>query len=186
MSEQLSQSPEHKSENLDLSAEIEKNLKRAEAEAEKSVAAEKADSSELRNKVEQQAVSGKEITVGEKQSTTRAPEFGAYAEMKGQAYKMTLGRIRQRLSAPERVMSKAMHNKVVDTASEVLGKTAARPSGILGGGIVALIGSSILLYMAKKYGFEYNFFIFFVLLATGFAIGLFAELLIRFVAKSKR
>lgn len=185
MSERLRNGPEHKSENLDLSAEIEKNLKRVEAEAEKSFA-EKPDSKEIRNKIEQQAISGKEITVGEKQSTAPTQEFGAYTEMKSQAYKSSLGRIRQRLSGPERILSKAMHNKAVDSVSEVLGKTAARPSGVLGGGIAALAGSSILLYMAKKYGFEYNFFIFFVLLGMGFAAGVFAELLIRFFVKSKR
>jgi hypothetical protein len=185
MAEQLRHGPEQQSENLDLSAEIEKNLKRAEAEAEKS-SYEKADANELKNKVEQQAISGKEIAIGEKESTAPSQEFSAYTEMKGQNYTKTLGRIRQRLSAPERALSKAMHSKVVDSTSEVLGKTAARPSGILGGGISALLGSSVLLYMAKKYGFEYNFFIFFVLLATGFALGVFAELLIRLIAKSKR
>lgn len=184
MGEQLRNSGEHQSENLDLSAEVEKNLKRAEAEAEKA-SDQQPNTSELAQKVEQQAISGKEITIGESESGASSQEYGAYTEMKGQAYKKTLGRIQSRLSAPEKTMSKVMHNKTIESVSDGIGKTAARPSGILGGGIVALIGSSTLLYMAKKYGFEYNFFIFFVLLAGGFVLGVIAELFVKAIVKSR-
>lgn len=184
MAEKLKGSPEHKSENLDLSAEIKNNLERARKEAKESTP-EQPDAHELTAKVEQQAISGKEVTVGEQEdSPTQA--FGVYSEMKSQAYTRSLRHIRQRLSVPERTLSKIAHNKVVESASNGLSKTVARPSGILGGGIAALLGSSILLYMAKYYGFQYNFFVFFVLLAGGFVIGLIAELLVRAFAKAKR
>ena len=182
-SERLQQNPEQTAEKLDLSAEISKNLERAHKEAKES-SQEQTDTSELTAKVEQQAVSSKEITIGEKQEDTMQ-EFGAYSELKTQAYNRTLDRIRQRLSAPEKVMSKTMHHKVVDAVSSGVAQTAARPSGILGGGIAALIGSSVLLYMAKHYGFRYNFLVVFVLLGGGFAAGIAIELLIRVIAKAK-
>lgn len=184
MSEQLKHSPEKGPDSLDLSAEVEKNLKRAEKEA-REAGVGKPDANELAAKVEQQAVSGKEMGLGEKDAP-QPQEFGAYTEMKGQTYARSLSRIRQRLSTPEKAMSKIMHNKILDTVSNGIGKTAARPSGILGGGIFALIGSSALLYMAKKYGFEYNFLIFFMLIGGGFVLGLIAELLIKTLVKTRR
>lgn len=184
MSEQLKPSHERSTEKLDLSAEVEKSLKRAEKEAQES-GGEQLDAGNLKNKVEQQAVSGKEVTVGEKEAAA-TQEFGVYTTMKSQTYTRTLGRIRSRLSMPDKALSKVMHNKIIEPLSEGLGKTAARPSGLLGGGIVALLGSTVLLYMAKHYGFRYNFFVFFILLAGGFIMGILAELLIRSVARLRR
>ncbi|MBA3758578.1 hypothetical protein H0X10_03035 [Candidatus Saccharibacteria bacterium] len=184
MSEQLRHSPENKTENIDFSAEIEQSLKRAEKEAQ-AVNHEQLETTEIQNKIEQHAVSGKEISIGEKEDTAKQ-EFGVYAEMKSQTYERTLGRVRSRLSAPEKAMSSVMHNKVVESLSNGVSKTAARPSGILGAGIVTLLGSSVLLYMAKYYGFQYNFFFFFILLAAGFVLGIVIELVIRAYAKARR
>lgn len=181
MSEKVHHSPEHKSESLDLSAEIEKNLKRAEKEAEHTKE-HQPHKAEIKKHVEQHAISGKEVTVGEKEQP-KSPDFGTYKEMKGQTYKRSLKHIQRQLSGPERTMSKVMHQKTIDTVSEGLGKTVARPSGILGAGIVALAGTSFLLYMAKKYGFEYNPLMFFALILTGFVIGIILELFIRGVQK---
>lgn len=184
MSEQLKQpsSPEQ-SPKLELSAEIKKNLERSQEAAEK--AGPEQDVKEIQKHVESQAVSGKEFSPSE---TDAAPkqEFGAYSGLKQQSYKQTLNRIRQRLTAPEKAFSKLSHNKAVDTVSSGLGKTVARPSGILGGGIFALVGSSIVLYMAKKYGFEYNFSLFFLLLTGGFMAGVIIELAAKAISKARR
>lgn len=147
--------------------------------------AEKVGVENLQETVQEVAKRSQEITV-ESAPTAEKQEFGAYNDLKGQTYGHTLKRIQQRLSKPERAMSKVMHNKTVEKVSDGLGKTAARPSGILGGGIVSLLGSFVLLYMAKKYGFEYNFFIFFALLAVGFGLGVLIDLLIYTVSKARR
>lgn len=185
MSEYLKHSPEQKTESLDLSGELEKNLKRAEKEAQESAKLQP-NQTELAKKAEEEAVSGKELPVGETRQANDTHEFSAYVEIKSQVYKRSLARVQNRLNAPERAMSKVMHHGAVETVSEFAGKTLGRPSAILGGGVAALLGSSLLLYMAKKYGFEYNFFIFFVLLAGGFAVGLLVELLVKLLAKLKR
>lgn len=78
-----------------------------------------------------------------------------------------------------------MHNKAVEKVSDGIGKTVARPSGILGGGIVSLLGSCILLYMSKQYGFEYNFFVFFALMGGGFLLGVVLELCIFALRRTK-
>lgn len=184
MSEHLKSSQEHKFDNLDLPPEVKKSLEITPKEAGETKH-DQIETSELINKVEQQAVSSKETAISEKEVAS-AQEFGVYADMKAQTYARTLGRIRGRLSKPNQVMSKIMHNNVVDTISNSVSKTVARPSGILGGGIVALAGSSVLLYMAKHYGFKYNFFSFFILLAGGFVLGLLVELLVRTAIRIKR
>jgi len=102
--------------------------------------------------------------------------LGMHREMKSQAYDQTIRKIHHRLSPVERTFSKLIHNKLAEPISDVSSNTIARPSGLVGGGIVALLGSIIVLYVARRYGFEYNLSIFFVLLGVGFVVGLVAEL----------
>lgn len=92
------------------------------------------------------------------------------------AYKRSLIHVQKQLTASEKILSKIVHRPVIDKFSEVVSYSVARPSGILGGGLVSLVGSSFLLYTAKHYGFEYNFTAFFVLYVLGFCTGLVGEL----------
>lgn len=147
-------------------------------------AASQAETHELKKVVHEKAKSSKEISL-EDAPKESAQEFGAYAELKGQTYARTLRHVQRRLSASERTMSKVMHNKAVEKVSDGIGKTVARPSGILGGGIVSLLGSCILLYMSKQYGFEYNFFVFFALMGGGFLLGVVLELCIFALRRTK-
>jgi hypothetical protein len=98
--------------------------------------------------------------------------------LKSDAYKQGLKRIQQRLSSPNRAFSKVVHNKAVETISNVSATTVARPSGLLGGSICAFLGSLILLYSAKHYGFRYNYLMFAIFFVGGFVVGLVLELLI--------
>jgi hypothetical protein len=97
---------------------------------------------------------------------------------KNTAYKREMTRIQKKLSAPERTLSKFIHNPVVDKVNEVGAKTIARPSGLLGGGIFAGLGTLIFYIMSRYYGFEYNFFLFILLLALGFLVGICVELIV--------
>lgn len=85
----------------------------------------------------------------------------------------------------ERTLSKIIHQPAVRVVSEATGKTLSRPSGLLGGGITALIGTSAYLYLAKHLGFEYNYFIFLVLFAGGFVFGLVLELIVAVALRGK-
>jgi hypothetical protein len=185
MSEKLTPRHEAKSENLDLSGEIKRNLEnlsKAALEAE----SQKAELHELQDAVKQEAISGQEITVGEREVPKSHTSHATPKELKADAYKRSLSRVQSRLNVVDRGFSKIAHQPVIDSASNVMSKTVARPSGILGGGICALLGSSFLLYLTKRYGFEYNFFVYFLLLAIGFVLGMTAELVIRAILKRKR
>jgi hypothetical protein len=99
-------------------------------------------------------------------------------ELKSIALQRTLVRVRRHLSGPNRLLSKVIHQPAVQAVSEAGAKTIARPSGLLLGSFTALLGSSFVLYLAKHYGFRYNYLLVFVLFVGGFVVGLALEFVI--------
>lgn len=57
-------------------------------------------------------------------------------------------------------MSKVIHQPVVRNVSEAAGKTVSRPSGLLGGSLMAFIGTSAYFYLAANQGFKYIIMLF--------------------------
>lgn len=185
MSEHLHPKHEHKAESLNLDAETRKNHERILKEAEHA----ETDNPSIENlqaKVEHEAISAHETTIGEHEQPKPDSPIGLQRELKSDAYKRTLQKIRKDLPKSDRVLSRMIHQPQVETISNIGSKTLARPSGIIGGGLVSLIGSSTLLYMAKYYGFRYNFFVFFLLFIGGFAVGTLLELVLRLVIPRRR
>jgi hypothetical protein len=101
------------------------------------------------------------------------------ASLKQLGLKRELKQIRRSLPAADRALSHVIHQPVIRAVSEVTGKTLSRPSGLLGGGILAFVGTAGYYYLARHIGFTYNYTIFFELFIGGFAVGLFLELLLR-------
>jgi hypothetical protein len=186
MSEQLRTGGEHGAESIDTSAEVQKNLESLQEKAEQ------AEQDPLQKHVESlaraaetQAISGKELNVGDKQGESSSQTFGIQKQLKKDAYKRTISKVQSQLPLPERVISRVIHQPVVDSVSNVAGKTVARPSGFFFGSLFALLGSSAFLYMSKHYGFTYNYAVLFILFVGGFALGLVLELLYRLVVRRK-
>lgn len=107
-------------------------------------------------------------------------------ELKNITLNRELTAIRRKLSAPQRVLSKVIHQPVIRAVSEPLGKTVSRPSGLLGGGLVAFFGTSSYLYLAKHNGMRYSYFVFLALLFGGFIVGLLLELMVYVATSSRR
>jgi len=107
-------------------------------------------------------------------------------ELKQITLNRELAQIRHRLTAPDKTLSKVIHQPVVRAVSEATGKTISRPSGLLGGGIVALIGTSSYLYLARHFGFSYNYGVFLVLFVGGFGLGLVIEFLLHATSAKRR
>jgi hypothetical protein len=180
MSEKLHEKVETKHEQLNLhEAEARRKLERLKEAAENQE--HDHNLTKIHESIHKEAVSAKEVTVGEHKENGSQQVFGVQRELKEDAYRRTIKKVRSRLNPVERTLSKVIHNRVMEPMSEISSKTVARPSAILGGGLAALVGSGTVLYMAKHYGFEYNFTLFVVLLAGGFAAGLTIEALIRLV-----
>lgn len=187
MSEKLSGSGEKFIENIDTSAEVQKNLEklRQKAEAAENDPIQKHIES-LSRSVEQQAVSGKELNVGDKTTEASPQTFGSQKQLKADAYKRSLKNIRTHLNLPDKAMSKLIHQPMVDSVSTAAAKTVARPSVLLGGSMGAFIGSAALLYLSKQNGFTYNYTVFFILFIGGFFAGAVVELLIKLLFRRKR
>jgi hypothetical protein len=151
-------------------AEIHKKLEQARAEAEQSAS-------------EKDPI--KQLEAHEKASEAPQPTH-VNRQLKSITLRRELQQIRRKESAPQRALSRIIHQPVIRAVSEATGKTISRPSGLLGGGLVALIGTSGYLYYAKHMGFQYNYFVFTALFVGGFAIGLVLELLVWLATSSRR
>lgn len=134
---------------------------------------------ELEQRIHKEAKSRHETPIGgHEQETQSQSSFAIHKDLKLQAYNQVLRKVRSHLKPSERKFSKVIHQPVVEAVSELSSKTIARPSALLGGGITAFIGSGAILYMSKHYGFEYNFFIYILLLLIGFGAGIALEFLV--------
>lgn len=153
--------------------QLEAVRKEIEAKAEK--APDNKDTLELSRRVEQQAISGKEISRAEHTENRHHPVL-VNKQLKDIAYNRTMTRVRKHLSTPSRAFSKAVHSKLLDRPSEIAAKTVARPSSMLGGALVAALGTSTLLWVTKHFGYEYNYLVVIALFAIGMFLGLFIEL----------
>ena len=136
----------------------------------------------LSKHVEQQAISGKEVSGAENEQPKNHPVL-VNKQLKDMAFSRSLTRARKKLSAPGKAFSKIAHNNTVDRASETLGKTVARPSGMLWGAVFAFIGTSALLWITRHYGYEYNYLVAILMFAIGMTVGLAGEGLWRLVKK---
>jgi len=112
--------------------------------------------------------------------------LGTPHTLKAHAYEQSLKRLQKKLSKPDRALSKVVHNKTVEAISGVGASTVARPSGVLGGSICAFVGSVLLLYMARHYGFRYNYLLLFILFVGGFMLGSLIELVVWATYSRKR
>lgn len=97
-----------------------------------------------------------------------------------------LSRVQRQLPARDRTLSRVIHQPVVRAVSEAAAGTISRPSGLLGGGIVAFIGSAAYLYFTHHVGVPYNYVVFSLLFVGGFAFGLVLELIVWTLTASRR
>lgn len=135
---------------------------------------------EARQTIEQSA--SRENPLEELQKAENAPQTAQPTHINRELKAITLRRelqtIRRQLSTPQRALSRIIHQPVVRRVSEATANTVSRPSGLLGGGLVAFLGTSGYLYLAQDSGFRYNYSVFLALFAGGFVLGLILEYLV--------
>ena len=107
--------------------------------------------------------------------TDHNPAFTTRHHRSSNTASSTLKQAQNTLSSPERQFSKIIHNSKVETISDAVGGTIARPSGLLWGGIFSLIGSVGVLLVCRYYGYEYNYLIGIASFAGGYFIGFLLE-----------
>lgn len=182
MAEKLGPSPEKHERKISPETPVEAPVQRPEQESRHETPEEHEKRRQtLERKAEQEAKSRHETPFAESEEARQdiGSETSTKRALQGQAYGQLLQKVRANLKPAERTFSKFIHQPTIETVSEISGKTVARPSGILGGGLVALLGTGAILYMAKHYGFEYNFFVYVLLFAIGFLLGVTLEFVVR-------
>lgn len=162
--------------------ETEKKLAEHEAKAEK-----QPNVHQLRSKIEKAALSSEEVRAKAEHAKPHRPKKDEYVsrETKKLVYQRTLLTVRRRLSPMARATSKIIHRPAVEVLSEAAGKTVARPSGLLGGGLVAFTGTAAYYYVTRHYGYPYRPSVFLFLLVAGFLIGWFLEGILKTFRRSR-
>jgi hypothetical protein len=181
MSERLPHSPEqHKGADKELEKRQQEALRELQEKAKESEHEHQKNLEQIRERAELEAASS-EKTKSELAPSDKDEQKSLHInqELKSMAYQRTLKRARNKLPAPMRPLSAFMHQPAVEAVSELGAKTVARPSGILAGGICAFLGSAVVLWISRHYGYEYNFLLFALLFVGGFFVGLILELIIR-------
>lgn len=123
----------------------------------------------------------------EQETALHVPKHGHInRDLKKVTLQRELTQIRRHLTKSERALSKVIHQPVVRAVSEASSKTISRPSGLLGGGVLAFLGTSGYLLLAKNQGFSrYNYAIFLILFLAGFVIGMILELIVWTAMRSR-
>lgn len=87
------------------------------------------------------------------------------------SYKHTLKLVQAELSTTSRLFSKLIHNDLIDSATEFIGKTIARPNAILFGSVMAFIFTLSTYLIAKNSGYELSGFETIASFALGWTVG---------------
>lgn len=138
----------------------------------------------IRRGIEKQALS-KEHLDQTAEANPHNPDYQPHItrQIKAQTYKNTLKNIQARLPKMQANFSKFIHQPKIESISEVGAKTIARPSGIFSGSLIALIGSIVIIVIAKRIGFYVTPAVFAALFIFGFLIGLIIELLVKTIKR---
>lgn len=191
MSEHLTHShkPESQADRPQESLKSHKSLELQPSRPEHKLSAEKSQSEsepspqkaieELSRSAESLSLSSKEVSLPKTESRPDEHEpSSSYVnkELRAMALQRTMIRVRKQLNPADKLMSKVIHIPVVEKISETASKTVARPSGLLGGGLLAVVGTTVYYYLSRRFGYEYNFSAFLVLVSFGFLAGLAIEL----------
>lgn len=131
-----------------------------------------------RRTVEKHALTKDVLALSEESTKTNSYHY-VTKKIKSERYNFTLDHLRKHLSPTNQIFSKLIHKPVVETVSEIGSKTIARPSGILGGGLLALSGGLFIFVIAKKIGFSMPASLFILLFLIGFLIGVLIEFLLK-------
>ena len=170
--ESLNPIPDSKEQIENIKSKLEKGVESSEKKTSKEL-------HETRKTIESQAISGKESQ--RENSEKKSSQTAITKAEKTRTYYRTMKRMQNQLPATSRSFSKFIHSPVVEKSSAVVGNTVARPSGILGAGIIGFVGISFIMYYASRNGFEIsnNYTLIIILFVGGWVIGLLIELLLK-------
>lgn len=107
-------------------------------------------------------------------------------ELRDMKFSQLLVSVQKRLNPFEKKLSKFMHHDSIDTISEINNKIFTRSTGILVGGGVALIATTISYLLAKHIGGEFNPSIVLLAYIGGYVLGTLFEFLTKAFRRLRR
>jgi len=181
MSEQLNNQGNERLSNNELAEAAGEQLKKLERGNEVFNEGEQKHSAEqARHDAEKLAIAGKEQGAGEKKAggePSAASGERITRKVKTVQYKQTMKDVQEELSAPSRAFSKVIHNKAIEKASDVTGKTLARPNAILAGSLTACVLVAAIYILAKVIGFRLSGFETIAAFIIGWLAGILIDIL---------
>jgi exonuclease VII small subunit len=184
MAEKLNYTPEQHNENQESSQFEHHEVHKKSPEVNQETAEEKSKRlEEITRKIEKEAKTSEQLRPKSESDIKKSHthQNGPYHEYSGaQAIK----RVQKHLKPAERRFSKVIHTPGVEIASDIVGGSVARPSGLLYGGIFSLLSSLGFYLFARHYGYEYSYFIGILFFVGGFVFGLLTELVLRIIRKN--
>ena len=185
MSENLSGGQHEKlapKESMEAKEQLEHMAEKLKDSAEKEASKERGgEKLKARETAEKEAISGKEQSpAGSEKKSAKEPVHRSHKQM---TYRATMRRVEGKLPGYQRRFSKVINNDTVDKVSNITSKTVARPSGLLGGGVVAFLALLIVTIYASRYGWEVSGSEFIIFVVVGWAIGLVAEAIYKLIRR---
>jgi len=172
--------PEHAGESVNTKLEVTPDRSEAPTNHAENI-------SSIRAEVEQNAAETAAVSLQEQTPAAATQHQGPVNKaLQGLTADRSLSHIRHNLSAPDKALSKLIHKPAVRATSELGARTVGRPLALLVGGLCALIGSSIYLYLARHIGFSYNYLVSTMLFTGGLVLGLLLEAIWRLVSGGKK
>lgn len=150
-----------------LRQDVERRAEQSKAERSQEVAAERRNVERLVESAERPQDSKAESAPAETERTTPARK-----SERQQAYEAIMSDARADMPPAQRAFSKLIHNRVVESTSEVVGSTVARPNAILSGSFTAFIVVLGVYLVARHYGYPLSGSETIIAFAGGWLIGL--------------
>lgn len=128
---------------------------------------EKSDESKSENTVDQAVESAKMLANEADQkrhnekhmeSPARKRHGSPSKRQRSAAFKETMKEVRHEMPLTSRLVSSIIHNRAVETTSDFLASTVARPNALLAGSVVAFISVTLVYFFAKNYGYQLSGF----------------------------
>lgn len=96
---------------------------------------------------------------------------------RAESFERTIKRVQSELSPGKRLFSKIIHSKCIESTSDFLAATLARPNAILAGSVVSFLFTLGIYVLAKTIGYDLSGFETIAAFVVGWAIGIFYDYL---------
>lgn len=107
-----------------------------------------------------------------KKSSTSNRSGNINKKQRDESYKKTIARVQGELPASNRLFSKIIHNKTVESISDFIAATIARPNALLAGSVVAFVLTLITYTVSKTIGYKLSGYETITAFIIGWVIGI--------------